>query len=96
MYYIFGINYSQGKFSIECLLDYPIESKSEAESKWNKAVRVSGKQGLPCGLFDGTLGKWLYICNNGRLDYQICTMLNDRRFGPKPNKTYMVANVNLD
>lgn len=81
---------------IECLLDYPIESKYEAERKWNNAVRISGRQGLSCGLFDDSQGKWLSLCNNGNINYQMCSMLNRAGFGPKSGRSYNVVNIDLD
>lgn len=94
MYHIFGLNYNQGRISIECLLDYPIESKFQAKMKYKKVIKLSA-QGMGAGLFDASKGVWIGTCNNGKNTPKMTKYFNEKRFGPSIDKTYYVANVPL-
>lgn len=94
MYHIYGLNFFQGILSIECLLDYPIENMSEAERKYKKVIKLSA-QGMRAGIFDSAKGIWISTCNNGKKTPKMTKILNEKRFGPSLNKTYLVANIPL-
>lgn len=90
----YGLNYNQGRISIECLLDYPIESKIQAKMKYKKVIKLSA-QGMGAGLFDASKGIWIGTCNNGKNTPKMTKYLNEKRFSPSLDKTYYVASVPL-
>jgi len=94
MYKIFGFKTSQTMFIIECLLDYPMDSKRLAKKKWKKVIKLSS-DGLVAGFFDSSKELWIATCSNGKKTSKLTKLLNNKKLKPTYGKTYPVANVPL-
>lgn len=96
MYYIFAIemfSVPEGvKIELSCLLTDPVETLSEANKKFNKAIEFSKKENIACGLFSG--GRWLEVWAVGKINLEFKKYLNET-LRPKSGKSYTVLDVGI-